>query len=115
MPALIAAAAAALALAACGGDDTGDSADAPLSAEVAIADFAYEPDPATLKAGGTVTWSNGDDAAHTASSDEGTPVDFDTGTLELDDSKDVKLDAPGTYAYHCDFHATMTATVEVVE
>lgn len=114
------------ALAGCG-DDSEDTAgsgsggtattsgEARPSADVQVADFAYDPNPVTVEAGGTVTWENGDSAPHTASSDDGTPSEFDTGTLEQGDSGEVTLDDPGTYAYHCDFHATMTATVEVVE
>jgi plastocyanin len=69
----------------------------------------------TVETGGTVTWANDDTAPHTASSDEEAVAEFDTGALDQGDSKKVTLDEPGTYAYHCDFHATMNGTVEVVE
>ena len=118
---LIAATAAlALALAACGGDggESGDAGggEAVMAADVAIADFEYDPDPVTLQAGGTITWTNEDTAAHTATSDpDAAPAEFDTGALEQGDSDEVALDEPGTYEYVCSFHATMGGTVEVVE
>lgn len=95
--------------------ETAPAGDARPSADVQVVDFDYDPDPVTVEAGGSVTWENEDTASHTASSDDGAPSEFDTGTLEEGDSKKVTLDEPGTYAYHCDFHATMTAAVEVVE
>lgn len=98
-----------------GGETAAPAGEAQPSAETAIADFEYDPDPVTIEAGGSVTWTNEDTASHTASSDDGAPAECDTGTLDKGDSKKLTLDAPGTYAYHCDFHATMTATVEVVE
>src|SRR6476620_3555620 len=54
------------------------SAPAQSSAKVDISDFAYDPDPVTVKAGGTITWTNSDPAEHTATADDGT---FDTGAL----------------------------------
>ena len=64
----------------------------------------------TVDAGTKVTWTNGDEAAHTATADDGS---FDTGTLDLDDPKAVSFDEPGTYSYYCRFHPFMKATVEV--
>jgi plastocyanin len=96
----------------CGGEGgsatTGASTPAP--GKVAIADFDYDPKAITVQAGTTVTWTNSDDAAHTATAEDGS---FDTGTLDRGDSKTVSFDEPGTYAYYCRFHAFMKATVEV--
>src|SRR4051812_47414332 len=49
------------------------------AAKVDIADFAYDPDPVRVQAGGKVIWQNMDAAPHTATADDGS---FDTGTLE---------------------------------
>ena len=58
-----------------------------------------------------MTWTNHDATAHTATADGGA---FDTGTISPKHSKTVDLSKPGTYAYHCVFHAFMTATIRVV-
>ena len=72
--------------------------------EIDIADFKFDPEAVTVEAGTEVTWTNGDEAPHTATADDGS---FDTGTLDLDDSKPVTLDQPGTYSYYCRFHPFM--------
>jgi plastocyanin len=114
--------AAAIAFAGCGGDDSGSTtssgsastAAAPATAEstdmIDIADFKYMPEAVTVTAGTKVTWTNSDDAAHTATADDGS---FDTGDLDQGDSKAITLDEPGTYSYFCRFHPFMKATVEV--
>ena len=50
---------------------------------VAIADFAFDPETVTVDAGTKLTWTNDDEAPHTATADDGS---FDTGTLKLDDT-----------------------------
>lgn len=101
----------------CGGggdDESGDDGGAAKSAvKVNIASFKFVPDPIEVKAGGTITWVNQDKAPHTAEG-ESKPA-FDTGRLNLGQSKAVRFDRPGRFTYFCDFHRFMTGTVEVVE
>lgn len=85
------------------------SQSAVADAKVDIADFTFEPETITVEAGGTVTWTNTDKAPHTATKDD----DFDTGTLQMGDSKKVTVDQPGTFAYICDIHPFMKGTVVV--
>lgn len=75
-----------------------------------IVEFLYEPEDLTVTAGSTITWANSDNASHTATADDGS---FDTGSIDLDQEGEVTLDEPGTYAYFCEFHPFMKATVEV--
>ena len=89
--------------------DTG-AADAPMEAAVEIADFAFGPAEITIAAGGTVTWTNTDNQAHTATSSG----NFDTGSIDPDATASVTFDEPGTFTYICSFHPFMTATVTVV-
>jgi plastocyanin len=106
-----AAVAVALAAILVGGCGEGD-ADAPESVMADISGFAFEPDPIRVRAGGTVTWRNVDNAPHTAETDG---KGFDTRRLDLGESKTVSIEEPGTYQYFCVFHRFMTGTVEVVE
>jgi plastocyanin len=126
------------ALAACGDDEDGDAAtetqtatetteattpepsgnapapsgEAVRSAKVEIVDFAYDPDPVTIQAGGKVIWINRDAEPHTATADDGS---FDTGTLEEGKLKSEGFKEPGTYRYFCEIHPSMRGTVEVVD
>lgn len=109
-------------IAGCGSDDeeapapppAGESGE-PLSedgadATVEIVEFLYEPEDLTVTAGATVTWANSDKAPHTATADDGS---FNTESISQDQEGEVTFDEPGTYAYFCEFHPFMKATVEV--
>ena len=85
------------------------------AAKVTIADFKYDPETIRVKAGGTVTWSNTDQAKHNAQTDDGAAGEFDTKDLEKGDSKKVTFDEAGEFAYYCIYHRFMEAKVEVVE
>lgn len=91
-----------------------DTAGAPLSGDVAvdIVDFAFAPDPLRITAGATVTWTNKDSFAHTATGDGDAPA-FDTGNLDQGTSASHTFDAPGTFTYLCAIHNSMTGTVVV--
>jgi plastocyanin len=97
----------AVALTACGGGD--DASEAPAQASVRIADFKFTPATVSVRSGGSVRFTNGDRAEHTATLSGG----FDTGTLRRGQSKSVVLQKPGSFVYRCDFHPFMTAEVVV--
>lgn len=82
------------------------------SVKVAIVEFAYDPDPVEIAAGGKVTWQNMDSAPHTATADDG---GFDTETIEQGKLKSESFKEAGTYPYFCEIHPEMRGTVEVVE
>jgi plastocyanin len=88
------------------------SGDAVRSAKVEIVDFAYDPDPVTIEAGGKVIWQNMDAEPHTATADDGS---FNTGDLEEGKLKSESFKEPGAYTYFCEIHPDMKGTVEVVE
>ena len=77
---------------------------------VSIKNFAFDPPNTTVSAGTTVTWVNDDQVPHTATANDGA---FDSGTLQPGQSYSFAFDKPGTYAYHCNIHPYMTATVTV--
>src|SRR3954453_9473355 len=80
------------------------------SATVDIKSFKYKPVTVTVKKGGRVRWTNSDTAAHTATADDRS---FDTQTIDKARSRTVAMTTAGTFAYHCDFHPFMKATVVV--
>ena len=85
---------------------------APVDDESAITilDFAFG-DPITVSAGAPVAVTNADGVGHTltARNDE-----FDTGfLLSSDDSRFDAPTEPGTYAFFCEIHPSMTGELIV--
>lgn len=79
--------------------------------------YGYAPDVVTVVLGknNTVLWTNDDVAPHTATSDTGGVFDSGlTGPLTTQGGTyQFTFTAPGTYHYHCSFHAWMQGTVIV--
>jgi len=79
-------------------------------------DNCFVPSTVVITAGGTVTWENTDNAAHTATS--GSPSDgpdgvWDSSLMMVNGSYSVTLDDEGTYPYFCMVHPWMQGTVIV--
>ena len=128
--ALVAAGALTFAVAACGDDDddAGTDATAPSAEEssttadagaddtasgstVVAEGFAFEV-PGPVAAGSTVTFENEDDVPHTMTADEDDA--FDSGRVVGGSQAEVTApDAAGEYAFHCEVHPSMTATLTV--
>jgi plastocyanin len=79
-------------------------------ATVTIQDFAFGPAELSVAAGTTVTFVNNDSAPHTATADDGS---WDAGEIAPGESATVTLDTAGSFAFHCEFHPNMTATLTV--
>jgi plastocyanin len=77
---------------------------------VAISGFSFSPGTITVSVGDSVTWTNSDAQAHTATADNSS---FDTGAISNGSSKSVTFATAGTFAYHCSIHTQMTGTVVV--
>ena len=79
-------------------------------------DDCFIPSTVTIHPGGTVTWENTDNAAHTATS--GSPTDgpdgvWDSSLMMVGGSYSTTLDDEGTYPYFCMVHPWMQGTVIV--
>ncbi len=123
-----------LALGACG-DDDGDDATGPTTpppdqvqvSTVSIQGQAFEPQSITIPVNNQVEWTNNDltdpASAGTGSSDSNPAAtqhavvfddgSFDSGPLEGLSTATFTFLEPGTYAYHCSIHPSMTGTVVV--
>jgi plastocyanin len=106
-------------VAGCGGDGGGDGPAAASSSpaqstgggdSVEIAEFQFEPEEITVPAGTSITFTNRDAAAHTATADDSS---FDTEELGKGDSARTTFNDPGTYPYYCRFHVFMKGSVVV--
>lgn len=86
------------------------SAPASAPATIMIKNFAYRG-PASVASGAMVTLTNKDRVAHTVTSDTGALFD---AVLQPGASVTFKAPTvPGSYAYHCTFHANMHGSVVV--
>ncbi len=78
---------------------------------VAISGFSYSPATVTVSVGDTVTWTNSDAQAHTATADD---ASWDSGTIGgSGGTGEVTFSAAGTYPYHCSIHSGMNGTITV--
>lgn len=75
-----------------------------------IQNFAFSPASLSVKMGTTVTWTNKDTDAHTATAKDGT---FHSTPLNTGQSYSFTFTKPGTYSYYCTIHPFMVATVVV--
>ena len=104
--------------AACGSDgDDNAEAGAPAGAGamrhvLSIQDFTFSPEPLTVPKGTVVEVVNRDDAAHTATADDGS---FDTGDLDKGASKGITLSKSGEITYHCAIHDYMEGVIRVTD
>jgi len=79
-------------------------------------DNCFMPSTAVITAGGTVTWENTDNAAHTATSGSATDGPdgvWDSSLMMVNGSYSVTLDDEGTYPYFCMVHPWMSGTIIV--
>ncbi len=76
---------------------------------VKIDNFTFGPQEVKVKAGTTVTWTNGDDIPHTVVS----PNKFRSKVMDTDGTFSFTFTTPGTYKYFCGLHPHMTGTIIV--
>lgn len=86
-----------------GGTGTGDGSDE--GPQVSMEGFTFFPSEISIAVGETVTWTNVDSQAHTATGD-----DFDTGELQQGETGEHTFTAAGTFEYRCTIHG-MKGTV----
>jgi plastocyanin len=83
---------------------------AAASTGVTIKDFKFGPASSSVHVGDTITWTNQDVAAHTATASDGS---FNTGSLSQGKSGSHTFTKAGTFPYICSIHPSMKGTVTV--
>jgi plastocyanin len=76
----------------------------------------YDPSPANVAVGTTVTWTNDDATLHTATSgtpDSGPSGEFDSSYLAKGKTFQHTFDKAGTFDYYCTLHPFMIGQVVV--
>jgi plastocyanin len=71
---------------------------------------AYSPNPTTVAVGTTVIWTNGDNTAHTTTSDGNA---WNSGPLNPGSTFSFMFNTAGTFTYHCTIHPGMVGSVVV--
>lgn len=82
----------------------------PVGAQ-ALGSAGYNPDPITISTGSSVTWTNMDTTAHTATSDSAGL--FDSGNIAPGGTFSHTFTSAGTVTYHCTLHQGMVGTIFV--
>ena len=100
-----------LVLGGCSDREDEGGADEPTGDAVRIEDFTFKPGELRVKAGTTVTFTNADGFAHTATAKD---KSFDSGNLEQDATFEHTFEEAGTFEYLCAVHNSMTGTITVV-
>jgi nitrite reductase (NO-forming) len=92
-----------------------------LKGAAILGNQSYSPNPITIEAGSTVTWTNVDKIIHTVTSGEANSAKagelFDSGlTAFIMPSKSFshKFNHPGEFSYFCRVHPTMVGIVNVL-
>jgi plastocyanin len=88
----------------------GPQVHAAAATGVTIKNFKFAPASISVNVGDTITWSNQDEAPHTATANDGS---FDTGNLNKGQSGSHTFAKAGTFAYICSVHPSMKGTVVV--
>lgn len=84
----------------------------PVTHEVEVSGFAFDPAMLAVRVGDSIRWTNRDVAPHTATARDGT---WDTGTLGQGESTEVEVTMEMAGEYYCRFHPVMVGSLDVSE
>jgi plastocyanin len=87
------------------------AAAAPKTHRIVIANMAFAPSPAGIRAGDTVVWVNKDIFRHTATARD---KSFDVDIAPGKEGRTV-VNRPGQFAYFCRYHTAMKGTLAVAK
>ena len=114
-----------LAVAGCGGSDSGGSDKQPASGDsgskgssdagtqVDMKDIQFAPMDITVKKGQTVTWTNSDSVPHNVTKENGPGADFKPSNLDGGATYKHTFDSAGKFDYVCTIHPNQTGSVTV--
>ena len=91
------------------------------TASLTVQNYSYTPSVITVSVGTKVTWTNKGPASHSVTSDStgcdsgalSAPTGNGYGGMTTGGLFQVTFTTPGTYAYHCMFHAQMHGSITV--
>ncbi len=111
-----------IAAAGCGGAGSYSSSTSPtptpsgptsitiVSGASGLTSTAFNPNPIVVPVGSSVTWTNGDNTAHTSTANDGS---WNSGNIAAGQSYTRTFSTAGSFAYHCGIHPNRVGTVTV--
>ena len=81
----------------------------PVSHQIAISTFAYQPAHIVVATGDTIVWQNADFVPHTVTASDRA---WDSGAVAANAVWRFVARTPGRYSYYCVFHPNMQGTIE---
>ncbi len=98
-----------------GGGGGGGGGGTPSGPSVSAVEFGFSPETLSVKVGSMVTWTNHGSLPHTATSDAGDSLSWDSGSIAGSSTNpyggttpggsfSIMFSKVGTYPYHCNFH-----------
>jgi len=81
--------------------------------EVVMENTEYVPMAVSVAVGGTISWTNEDDFAHTVTKQSGPGPEFDSGDIEAGGTFEQAFEDAGTIDYVCTIHPSQTGTITV--
>ncbi len=91
---------------------TGQPTSKTTTENIAIKNFAFNPQSTTVNKNTTVVWTNQDNVPHQIVSDPNGEI-FKSEVLSQGQSFSFTFTKSGTFAYHCGIHTYMKGTVNV--
>ena len=82
---------------------------------IVIKNYEFGPKTMTIKKGTTITWTNQDIARHTVTADTPSPDGPKSDFFGQGEKYTFTFAKAGTYAYHCEPHPYMKASIVVTE
>ena len=86
------------------------SAETGATIPVSIQNFAFEPSTIAARAGDTIVFTNNDNATHTVTQSPA-GSGFQSDPIAPGTTYTLTIDEPGTYAFFCELHPSMTGTI----
>ena len=98
---------------AAGTDNSGNTNTEPNT--IVLNDNSFSPATMTIQAGTTITWTHRGNQVHTVTSGQRGAADgvFNSGDLNNGNTFQFTFSTPGTYNYHCLYHAGMNGVIIV--
>lgn len=85
----------------------------PASGSVDIKNMMFTPPQISIQKGGTVTWKNNDNIAHTVINDLNNVGGPASGNIEPGSTYSFTFNKTGSFQYHCSIHPSMRGTIVV--
>jgi plastocyanin len=92
---------------------TSSNSTAPENGNVQMTHMLFTPSQISVRVGGTVTWANNDNTAHTVIDDLSAVGGPHSGDIQPGSSYSFTFNKAGSYQYHCSIHPSMRGTIVV--